>query len=334
MNTVILGTGSYLPSQVLTSQELGDRLGVGEQWILDKTGIVERRVAAATEVTSDLGAAAAEQALKAAGMSANDIDIVIVTTSTPDQPVPATACFVQAKLGATRAAAFDIAAGCTGYVHAISVAHALLKSDVRLRNALIIGVGLYSRFLNYTDKRTCVLFGDGAGAVVLGKAANQPGILACRLASDGTLADIAQIPAGGTRMPATAETVATGQHFAAIHGGDIRRLAVDIIPRLVSELLRASGCELRDVDLIIPHQANGVMLDEWIQVLGIDPGLMHRTVGHYGNTGAASIPITLDDAQRSGRLSDGDLVLAVGIGAGVTWGGFTLRWCSPSRTGT
>lgn len=334
MNTVVLGTGSYLPTDVLTSKELGDRLGVGEQWILDKTGITERRVAAAGEVSSDLGAAAADQALKAAGMSANDIDILIVTTSTPDQPVPATACYVQAKLGAARAAAFDISAGCTGYVHAISVAQALLKSDARLQNALIIGVGLYSRFLNYTDRRTCVLFGDGAGAVVLGKAADQPGILSCQLASDGTLADIAQIPAGGTRMPATAETVAAGQHFPAIHGGDIRRLAVEIIPRLVSELLRESGCELRDVDLIIPHQANGAMLDEWIKVLDIDPGLMHRTVEYYGNTGAASIPITLDDALRSGRLSNGDLVLAVGIGAGVTWGGFTLRWRSPSLIGT
>lgn len=338
MNTAILGTGSYLPEKVLTSAELGDRLGVGEQWILDKTGIKERRVAAPHQVTSDLGAAAAQQALKAAGIDVADVDLLILSTSTPDQPVPATACNVQDKIGASRAAAFDVSAGCTGSLHAIAVADALLAADPTRTTALVVGVGLYSRFLNYTDRKTCVLFGDGAGALVLAKTTDDAGILTVRLASDGSLADVAQIPAGGSRLPASVETVTAGQHYATIRGGDIRRSVSKLLPELVADLLRSSGLALADVDLVVPHQANGVMLDEWVKILGITPELVHRTVGRYGNTGAASIPITLDDAVGSGRLSDGDHLLLLGVGAGVTWGGLTVKWvdanCAVRRTGS
>lgn len=326
MNTAILGTGSYLPDKVLSSAELGDRLGVGEQWILDKTGIKERRVAAPHQISSDLGAAAARQALEAAGISAADVDLLVLSTSTPDQPVPATACYVQDKIGASRAAAFDVSAGCTGSLHAIAVAHAMLAADPDRHTALVVGVGLYSRFLDYTDRKTCVLFGDGAGALVLGKTAEDAGILTVRLASDGSLADVAQIPAGGSRMPASAETVSAGKHYATIRGGDIRRLVSKLLPELVSDLLETSALTWPDIGLVVPHQANGVMLDEWVKILGITPELVHRTVGCYGNTGAASIPITLDDAVRSGRLSGGDHLLLLGVGAGVTWGGLTVKW--------
>lgn len=328
MNTAIVGTGSYLPDKVLTSAELGESLGVGEQWILDKTGIKERRVAAPEQISSDLGALAARRALDSAGISATDVDFLIVATSTPDQPVPATACFVQDKIGATRAAAFDVMAGCTGSLHAISVARALLMADPECTTALIVGIGLYSRFLDYSDRKTCVLFGDGSGALVLRKTTDGTGILTVRLNSDGRLADVAQIPGGGSRYPASVQTVQEGKHYATIQGGDIRRLVNKLLPDLVDDMLQSSGWAWSDVDIVVPHQANGAMLDEWVEILGIRPDLMHRTVGSYGNTGAASIPITLDDAVRSGRLTSGDNVLLLGVGAGVTWGGLTLQWAT------
>lgn len=325
MNTAILGTGSYLPREVLTSIELGERLGVGERWILEKTGIRERRVAASDEVTSDLATYAALRAIDDAGIAATEIDLLILSTSTPDQPVPATACFVQAKLGASRAAVFDVAAGCTGFLHSVSVAHAMLMTDPRCRTALVIGAGLYSRFLDYRDKRTCVLFGDGAGAVVLGKS-SRAGILTSRLASDGTLAHVAQIPAGGSRTPASPTSVEAGQHYVHLRGGDIRRLVAKLVPELVSDLLEETGIGLPDVDLIVPHQANGSMMAEWRESLNVSPGVMHETIEWCGNTGAASIPITLDDAVRRRRVSAGDVILLVGFGAGVTWGGVTIKW--------
>lgn len=326
MGIAIVGTGSYLPDRVLTSAELGESLEVDEQWILDKTGIKERRVAAQEQISSDLGALAAQRAMAAAGVEAADIDLLIVSTSTPDQPVPATACFVQEKIGAIHAAAFDVVAGCTGSLHAISVGRALLIADPDRTTALIVGIGLYSRFLDYTDRRTCVLFGDGAGALVLRKTTGDSGIVTARLHSDGRLADVAQIPGGGTRYPASIQTVQEGKHHAKIQGGDIRRLINKLLPDLVSDMLKSSGWDWADVDIVVSHQANGAMLDEWIEILGIRPELMHRTVGSYGNTGAASIPITLDDAVRSGRLTSGDKVLLLGVGAGVTWGGITTEW--------
>lgn len=326
MNTAILGTGSYLPETILTSAELAGRLSIDEKWILDKTGIKERRVANQDQVTSDLAVHAADRALKAAGIGAKDVDLLILATSTPDQPVPATACYVQEKLGASGAAAFDVSAGCTGFLHAISIANSLILSNDGYHVALVIGAALYSRFLNYADKRSCVLFGDGAGALVLGYSLDEQGILGCRLASDGSYAEMAQIAAGGSRLPASHDTIHNGSHYVAIKGGDIRRLVAKLLPTLVSDVARASGTEISAVDLVVPHQPNGRMLDEWANIIGIEPNLMHRTIDWCGNTGAASIPITLDDAIRIGRVKHGSVVMLLGIGAGVTWGGLILRW--------
>lgn len=329
MTSEILGTGSYLPRHVLTSGELARRLGIDEEWIVERTRIRERRVAAPDEATSDLAAEAARRALASAGISARDLDLIVLATSTPDQPMPATACHVQARLGAHRAVAFDVDSVCTGFVYAFVVAHAILASQGWARNALVLGADTYSRVLDYTDRRTAVLFGDGAGAVVLGPALQpdrRAGVLATSLGSDGTAADLVQIPAGGSRRPATTETLANREHYFAMKGDDVRRLANKVFPAVVHDLLGAASLRLDEVDLIVPHQANGAMLDEWATGLGLSAGVLHRTVEKYGNTGAASVPITLDDAVHTGRLGNLATVLMVAFGGGMSWGGIAVNW--------
>lgn len=325
MNTTILGTGSYLPKEVLTSEELGARLGVAEDWIFDKTLIKERRVAAPYEASSDLATEAAKRALDAAGVDAADVDLIVLATSTPDQPLPATACLVQRDLGAAGAAAFDVAAVCTGFVYALTIADAMLTAGPH-RVALVIGVDTYSRILDYTDRRTACLFGDGAGAVVLGRADGEPGLLGGTLGADGSLAHLVEIPAGGSRKPPTAETVDAGEHFFTMRGREVRAVTGTAVAGLVADVLAAADTRMDDVDLIIPHQANGTMLREWSVTLGLAPELMHMTIGTTGNTGAASVPIGLDDAVRTGRLRVGDTALLVAFGGGFTWGGLVLRW--------
>ncbi len=326
MNTAILGTGSYLPPNIMTSDELGDRLGVGEQWIIDKTGISERRVAAPGDFTSDLAAHAANKALNDADVPADEIDIVILATATKDQPIPATAPVLQAKIGAARAAAFDVDAACTGFIYGLIVADAMLMANLGYKKALVVGAELYSRFLNYEDRRTCVLLGDGAGAVVLGKVPGGSGLLSSALVSDGSRAALVEIPAGGSRQPANENTVATKGHFLRMRGREVRDLAAKVMPGLIMELLGQANLGIGDVRLIVPHQANGVMLAEWGEALTLGAGQMHTTVAHYGNTGAASVPITLDDAAQNGRIRDGDALLLVAFGGGMTWGGVTVRW--------
>lgn len=326
MQIAITGTGSYLPDKVLGNPELADRLGIEEQWILDKTGIKERRVAAPEEATSDLATAAAIRALAETQIDAADVDLLIVATANPDQPIPATACFVQAAIGATRAVAFDIAAACTGFVFALAVARDMLAADPRRRTALVIGADIYSRSVDYTDKKTCVLLGDGAGAVVLEKATGDAGILSTKIASDGNLTDLAFIPAGGSRKPASAATLAGGEHFLHMRGREVRETVAKLLPGLISALVSDAGVAFSDVNLIVPHQANGVMLSEWTRSLGVAPHVVHQTVAWSGNTGAASVAIALDDAVRRGLIASDDLLLLISFGAGVTWGGMTVRW--------
>ena len=323
MGIALLGTGSWLPGTIVSSADISTR--VTGSWIVEKTGIRERRVAAAGEATSDLAAKAAQRALAAAGVPADQLDLLIVATSTPDQPIPATACLVQGRLGAHRAAAFDVDAVCTGFVYALIVADALLRADPGARTALVIGADTYSRVLDYADPKTSVLFGDGAGAVVLGKTPGDDAILASTLGSDGSQADLVEIPGGGSRRPASPATVAGGEHYFRMRGGAVRRLANRVVPEVIEDLLKAADLPLDAIDLMIPHQANGRMLDDWEHELGLRPGVLHRTVERYGNTGAASIPITLDDAVRAGRAGAGSTVLLVGFGGGMTWGGAVLR---------
>ncbi len=333
MSTAILGTGSYLPETVLTSEALGTRLGVGEQWIFDKTHIKERRIAAPSEATSDLATQAAHKALQAAGLSAVDLDLLIVATSTPDQPIPATAATVQANLGAVRAAAFDVDSVCTGFVYGLVIAHAMLAADPGPQTALVIGADTYSRILDYQDRRTCVLFGDGAGAVVLGKRGNGRGLLASSLNTDGRLAGLVGIPAGGSRRPAGPESVAAGQHYFRMNGREVRDFAARVVPDLVTEVVKAAELTVADVDLIVPHQANGTMLESLAAELDLRPGQMHMTIERYGNTGAASVPVTLDDAVRNGLVHADDMVLLLAFGGGMSSGAAALRWTAPKKAG-
>lgn len=330
MKTAILGTGSYLPEEIFANEELEDRIGLCRGWIFEKTRIHERRVAAPHEATSDLAAHAARRALAAAGMQATDIDLIVLATSTPDQPMPATACHVQAAIGATRAAAFDVDAVCSGFVYALSVANAMLVAYPACSTALVIGADIYSRILDYTDRRTAILFGDGAGAVVLGKVPDGKGLLTSTLSSDGRSADLIQIPAGGSRTPASPRTLQEGAHFFKMDGREVRRLAAEKMAAVVKDLCTAAGVTLSDVDLIVPHQANGVMLADLAETLSLGPGVLHLTVGKYGNTGAASVPLTLDDAVRVGRLKQDSLLLLVAFGGGITWAGAALRWTCAS----
>lgn len=325
MGIGILGTGSYLPEYVLGNEELAGRLGVTEKWILEKTGIRERRIAAPDEATSDLATRAGERALRSAGIEQDDVGVIVLASGTFDQPTPATACFVQANLGVPSAITFDVGAVCAGFLYAMRIARDLLAADPSLGYALVIGSEVYSRFLDYQDKRTSVLPGDGAGAVVLGRTATH-GILTVQLGADGTHAGISQIRAGGSRMPASSATVSAGHHYAAMDGRKVREVVAELLPGVVGKALSAIGIAASDLDLVVPHQANRVMLEEWASILGIGMNIVHETVTKYGNTGAASVPITLDDAIREGRISVGDKVLSVAFGAGVSWGATIMEW--------
>lgn len=325
MTIGIIGTGSYLPEHVVTNEFLVERMGVDEEWILKKTGISERRLIAPDEATSDLAARASTNALDAADVDASDVDFIVLATGTGDQPAPATACFVQAKIRATNAICFDVTAVCSGFLYALRVAHDMLAASPDSRYALVIGADAYSRFSAYEEAKGRVLVGDGAGCAVLGKV-DSGGIIASKLGTDGTLAEIAQIPGGGSRRPASAETLSSGLHNIKMDGRKIREIAGDLLLGLVTDLTASVGLTIADLDVVIPHQANRVMLTEWCEILGIEPDRMPTTVERYGNTGAATVPVTLDECVRSGRLTSGDLILLVAIGGGVTWGASIIQW--------
>jgi 3-oxoacyl-[acyl-carrier-protein] synthase-3 len=326
----ILGTGSYTPDRVLTNQSLEESLGLADGWIYAKTGIKERRVAQKQEATSDLATKAAQQALAASHIQASELDLIVVATSTPDCPLPSTACMVQANIGAQNAIAFDLAAVCTGFVYALAIVEAAMSTHEHWHTALIIGADTYSRILDYTDYKTSILFGDGAGAVVVGKVDEGYGILSSHLQSDGNRSSIIQVPGGGSRKPGSTLPAESKEHFLHMDGRAVRSFVQGIFPETVSASLRSAHLELDDIDLIIPHQANGVMLRECLQALSLPQERTHMTIEKYGNTSAASIPITLDDAVRLERIQEQQIILLVGFGAGLTWGSIVMRW--PKKT--
>lgn len=326
----ILGTGSYIPERILTNNALENSLGLTDNWISAKTGVDERRIAAHHEATSDLATYAAEQALSAAEIQASDLDLVIVATSTPDWPLPATACAVQANIGATNAAAFDVSAVCTGFIYAATLVEAAMRGNQNFRRVLVIGADTYSRILDYQDRRTCVLFGDGAGAVVLGQVPEGYGILSSYLRADGSKASLVQIPAGGSRKPTSTTTLMEHEHFFQMDGRAVREFLQENFSDALYSALTLAHVTLQEVDLVIPHQANGVILQEHLQSLGIVPEKVHYTIKRYGNTAAASVPLTLDDAIHSGRIHHGDTLLFMAFGGGMTWGSMLIRWHSSS----
>ncbi len=333
MNPIgILGTGSLLPSVVVTNDEIARGVGVTEEWITRKTGIRERRRAEDHQATSDLAAVAAERALRQAGVRAEEVAYIVLATSTPDQPQPPTASFVQHLIGAANAAVFDVNAVCSGFVYALSLVERLLRTEpaAERRYGLVIGADIYSRILDYSDRRTAVLFGDGAGAVVLGRTTpedgDDSGILTTSLVSRGDQHRLIGVPAGGSRMPATAHTVREGSHFFQMDGRGVRSFVQDNLPQAVHDLLQRAGVDAEEVRHFVPHQANGVMLREVWPELKLVNAALQLTVERHGNTGAASVPIALDVVHRRRELAEGDTVLLAAFGGGMAIGSALVRW--------
>jgi acetoacetyl-CoA synthase len=327
----IVGTGSYLPPTVVSNEAIAERTGVAANWIAERTGIHSRRFAQPEQATSDLAARAARQALAAADLPAELLDFVILGTSTPDFPQPATAVVVQAAIGAGRAAAFDVNSVCTSFMYALDVARGLLAADEKSRYALVIGADIYSRQLDFGDHRSAVLFGDGAGAVVLGPVDGERGMLASRLVSDGRLQELVKVAGGGSRNPLTPASLMAGAGYFTMQGRAVREYVETTVPDLLADLLKESELTLDDIDLVVPHQANAVLLRRTFAAAGLPLDKLHLTCGHYGNTAAASIPITLDEVVRSRGIERDALVLMLGVGGGMSAGASLHRWAG---TGT
>ncbi|MFE5857428.1 3-oxoacyl-ACP synthase III family protein [Streptomyces sp. NPDC056500] len=325
----IVGTGSYLPEREISNKEVAEWCGVSAEWIEERTEILTRRYAAPDEATSDLAATAATRALRAAGITADQLDHVIVSTSTGDSPQPPTAYLVQDAIGAHAAACFDINVVCSGFVYGLEVARRLLAANPR-GHALVIGADVYSRILDYGDHRTAVLLGDGAGAAVLGPVPDGYGFLGTELVSDGAAHHLIRVEAGGSRMPTTAQSVAEGRHYFRMDGRGVRDFVMDNVPPILHRLLQRAGIEAHDVDHLVPHQPNGVLLRRLVERCAMTRAHTHRTLERYGNIGSASVPVALDDACRSGRIHGGDLTLLAGFGGGMSVGATLMRWQEPS----
>ncbi|MEA3341117.1 MAG: beta-ketoacyl-ACP synthase III [Chloroflexota bacterium] len=324
----IFGWGKAVPQRALTNDDLAQMVDTSDEWIRSRTGIGERRIVADGETTFTLSLQAARQALEVAGLDPSQLELVIVATATPDHAFPATACLVQDGLGATHAAAFDLSAGCTGFVYGLSVAADLIAAGA-YENALVIGAETLSRITNWDDRNTCVLFGDGAGAVVLQADEADGGVLSTTLGSDGSGGDLLRLPAGGSREPASHRTVAEGLHYLTMRGREVFRFAVRTMPAATRQVLEQAGLELSDLSLLIPHQANQRIIDSSARSLGLSSETVFSNLERYGNTSAASIPIALCEAVAQGRIERDDLVVCVGFGAGLTWGAAAIRWSAP-----
>ncbi len=322
---VIRGTGSSLPDTILTNADLERMVDTSDEWITTRTGIRERRIAREDEPTSLFATRAAQEALRAAGLPAGDLDLILCATVTPDQPIPASACIIQDALGARKAAAFDLSAGCSGFIYGLAVADRFLASGAYGR-ILLIGVELLSKYVDWTDRATCVLFGDGAGAVVLTAGDGPAGVLATSLHADGSMADYIYVPAGGTREPASERTVAERRHYIRMKGNETFKMAVRSMEEASREVLEQAGLVASDVDLFIAHQANRRIIDAVGSRLGLRQGQVYVNIERVGNTSAASIPIALDEAARQGLLKAGDHLLCAAFGTGLTWGAAICRW--------
>ena len=321
LRSEIVGCGGYLPEKIVANAELAERLATSDEWIRQRTGIGQRHVAAVGELTSDLATAAARQALKSAGMTGNDLDLIVLATATPDHTFPATATKVQAQLGMTRGAAFDVQAVCTGFIYALSTADALIRAR-QARTALVIGAETFSRILDWQDRGTCVLFGDGAGAVVLqaaeGREKGSRGILSSHLHSDGSNYDILYVDGG----PSTTGT----SGFLRMEGREVFRHAVQRLAEVVDEALAANGLKDSDIDWLVPHQANRRIIDNMGRKLGLSADKVVVTIDRHANTSAASVPLALAEAVADGRIRRGQLVLLEAMGGGLTWGASLVRW--------
>src|SRR2546430_5064671 len=324
-NAVITGWGFYAPSRVLTNADLERIVDTSDEWITSRTGIKERRIASDGETTSTMSIRAARQALEKAHLRGQDLQLVIVGTASPDYLFPATACLVQAEIGATRAGAFDVEAACTSFISALAIARGMIVSGA-IENALVIGAETLSRLLNWKDRTTCVLFGDGAGAVVVEATNASVGIESTVLHGDGSKGEMLMVPAGGSKMPATTETLERGLHFITMAGGEVFKLAVKSMADAAEEAIAGSGLTLEDIDIMIPHQTKVPIIEGVTKRLGFPSEKVFVNIQRYGNTSAASVPIAICEAEATGRLHRGDKVLLVAFGGGFTWGAAVLEW--------
>ncbi len=326
MRSQIIGTGSYVPEKVLTNADFEKLIETSDQWIVERTGIRERRVAAPDEASSDMAVIAARRALEMAGVRAEDIDLIIVGTISADMPLPSCAAFVQAKLGATNAAAFDIHAACAGSLFAMSIADRFIVSGTYKR-VLVIGVELLTRLMDWTDRNTCVLFGDAAGALILGPTTDpKRGLLSTHLHTDGGQAEILSIPGGGARLGTSGETLDARAHFVKMNGREVYKSAVRNLTAVLGEALAANHCTASDLTHLITHQANLRILEAVLARFEIPMEKCWLNLQKYGNTSSASLPMSLDEANRAGRLHAGDLIGMMAIGAGMAWGSAMMRW--------
>lgn len=326
-SVTILGTGSYAPKNIVTNDDMAKIVDTSDEWIRTRSGIGARHFAAENEHTSDMACIAAERALDAAGIERSEIDLIIVATMTPDMPFPSTACLVQSKLGLPNVTTFDMQAACSGFVYALSVANSMLLSG-NFNKALVIGAEKMSGILDFEDRTTCVLFGDGAGAAVLTReiTAEKIGVLGAISGADGSNPSLLQQPAGGSALPASADTLANRQHFLKMNGKEIFKSAVRVMGQASTDIIEQQGYTPEDLSLVIPHQANMRIIDSLAKRLKIPMDKFHNNLDRYGNTSAASVPIALDEAFRAGRIKSGDLILLVAFGAGLTWASSLIKW--------
>ncbi len=325
----ITGVGAYAPARVLTNDDLSEMMDTSDDWIVERTGIRERRIADDKQALSDLALPAARDALEQAGVPGPEVDLIIVATVTPDMAFPSAGAIIADELGADDAGAYDLSAGCTGFMYAIAQAYGMLAAGLAHR-ALVVGGDVLSRILDWSDRRTAILFGDGAGAVVLQRV-SEGGFLGFELGADGSGGPQLFLPAGGSRAPATAETVAEHKHFVQMNGREVFKFATRVLVSSAQKVLVECGKSVDDVDVYIPHQANVRIMDHAAEKLGIPREKMVVNVDRYGNTSSGSIPLALADAQADGRLQDGALVLMTGMGAGLTWGSGLIEWTENGR---
>ncbi len=323
--TGILGTGAALPEKVITNFDLEKMVDTSDRWITERTGIKERRQAAPDETTSTLSVKAAKKALEMAGIKPKQLDLIICSTISPDMPLPATASIIQRELGAGTCCAFDLAAACSGFLFGLTVVDQFIKTG-KSKYALVIGAELLSRYLDYQDRSTCVIFGDGVAAGVLGAVNSSSGILASEVHTNGAFADHLYIPAGGTARPATCETVQGREHFIKMRGNELFKVAVRSLEEVSRRVMEQANVQPGEIDLFIPHQANMRITDAVRERLGLPAEKVYSNINRVGNTSSASIPICLDECVRSGRIKKGDLILMSAFGAGVTWGSVLMRW--------
>ena len=321
----ITGVGSYLPAKILTNAHLEKMVDTSDEWITTRTGIKSRRQAAKDEFTSDMAAHAARRAMKMAGVTADQIDLIIVATITPDMPFPATACLVQQKIGARRAAAFDVEAACSGFIYALEIGQQFIMSRT-YDTVLVIGAEKLSAITDWTDRNTCVLFGDGAGAAILQSRPGSHGLLTAVMGADGAKSGLIHMPGGGSRCPASADSVAAKLHYLRMDGRETFKSAVQAMYHAAQEALRRCELDISKIKCIIPHQANRRIIDVVGERLGATPEQLFVNLDKYGNTSAASVAIALDEAVTSGKISRGDLILLVVFGSGLTWGAAVIEW--------